>query len=72
MSMINQFIDSMDEEKEYDFIANNYNSMSKFELRSILLEYIYAIHSTPHSSMNFSADVTDKVRENLEADEVFG
>lgn len=67
--MLKQFIDSMDDENEYDFIANNYYQMTKEDLKTILLEYIYAPHC-------ISKEVEDKVRENvreeLEEREIFG
>ena len=70
--MIKQFLNAMDDDREYDFIANNYSNMSKGELKSILLEYMYAIHSTPHKSMSFESDVKENVRDQLELKEIFG
>lgn len=35
-------IKAIKEEREYDFIANNYLKYSKEELKNILLEFIYA------------------------------
>lgn len=60
--MIEKFLDAMEEGSEYNFIACHYYEMSKFDLRTILLEYIYAI----------SEDGKDKVQSELEANEVFG
>lgn len=60
--MIKKFLDAMNEGTEMDFISNNYLNMNKFDLRTILLEYIYAISETGR----------DKVQSELEANEVFG
>lgn len=65
--MIKQFLDAMNNDMEYDFIANNYTSMSKSELKDILLEYIYAVHNS--SSNN---EISDNVSGELESNEVFG
>lgn len=70
--MIDKFLEAIEDGNEYDFIANNYTSMSKAELKDILLEYIYAIRRVPHNTMNFSADVTEYVRDELQSREVFG
>jgi hypothetical protein len=64
--MIDKFLEAMDEGKEYDFIANFYTSMSTFELSTILLEYIYAVHSSGIE------DIQDNVRNELEEKEIFG
>lgn len=70
--MIEKFLEALDEENvdeesEYgfiaNFIANYYNEMSKFDLRTILLEYIYAVHEEGSS---VEESVIDSVRENLE------
>ena len=67
--MLKQFLDSMDEEKEYDFIANNYTSMTKDELKRILLEYIYAVHQEGKTT---EESVREQVRGEIEAEEIFG
>ena len=59
--MIEKFLEALDEEKEYDFIASFYNDISKYDLRTILLEYIYATHQSESNEQ-----ITDEVRENLE------
>ena len=61
--MLEQFLESLDDEKEYDFIANYYNEISKFDLRIILLEYIYSVHNLPQTHKE---KVIDDVRENIE------
>lgn len=61
--MLEQFLESLDNEKEYDFIANYYNEISKFDLRTLLLEYIYATHNLPQTHRE---QVIDDVRENIE------
>jgi hypothetical protein len=67
--MISKFLDAMDDDKEYDFIANNYYQMSKEDLKSILLEYIYAVHTR---GLDFEKSVQEDVREELEEKEIFG
>lgn len=69
MSMIGLFLEALDEGREYDFIANNYPHMTKFDLRSILIEYIYAAHTM---GSDIESDIQDEVRSNLEANEIFG
>lgn len=59
--MIDKFLEAMDEGKEFDFIANHYHEMSNFDLRTILLEYIYAVHSS-----DIAEDIQDNVRNELE------
>lgn len=61
--MIEKFLEALDEEKEYDFIANYYNEFSKFDLRTILLEYIYASHT---KGKDIEEEIRDDVREELE------
>ena len=61
--MLEQFLEALDEEKEYDFIANYYNDMSKFDLRTILLEYIYASHQRGNE---VEEAIRDDVREEIE------
>lgn len=41
--MIKKFIEAMEENTEYGFIANNYNDFSKQDLVNILKEYVYAV-----------------------------
>lgn len=73
--MISQFLDALSENKEYDFISNNYTNMSKFELRSIILEYIYAVHYSsehPHETLSLEEDIREQVQGELESEKVFG
>ena len=67
--MIKKFLDAMDEEKEYDFIANNYTSMTKDDMKRILLEYIYAAHNEGKTT---EEAIREQVRSELEAEEIFG
>ena len=60
--MIEKFLDAMEDGTEYNFIATHYYEMNKFDLRTILLEYIYAI----------SEEGRNRVQSELEANEVFG
>ena len=57
--MLKQFLEAFDEEKEYDFISNYYNEFSKYDLRTILLEYIYAVH-------NMGRKVEEEIRDNVQ------
>ena len=61
--MLQKFLDALDEGREYDFIANYYNEISKFDLRTILLEYIYAAHS---QGEEVEEQIQDSVREEIE------
>ncbi len=67
--MIKLFLNAMEVGKEYDFIANNYNSMSKSELKDILLEYIYAIRNRGDELSDL---ISDDVADELLSREVFG
>lgn len=60
--MIDKFLDAMDNGSEYDFIANHYHEMTKEDLKSILLEYIYGSEKYD--------DVKDSVRDELTANNV--
>ena len=65
--MIKKFLDALDEDREYDFIANNYHHMRINELKDILLEYMYAIHREENEQ-----DIKDQIRDSLTEREVFG
>ena len=41
MDEMKEFMKALEEGNAYDYIANNYWSMSKEDLKNILLEYIY-------------------------------
>lgn len=56
-----KFIKSLENGKAYDYIANNYWTMTKEELAHILKEYIYAS----------SDDVEQEVLENLKSEQDF-
>jgi len=60
--MIEKFLDAMEDGTEMDFICNNYGHMTKFDLRTILVAYMYEV----------SEEVREKVKDELEANEVFG
>lgn len=68
-NMISKFIDSMNDEKEYDFIAQNYYQMSREDLKAILLEYIYAAHTEGRA---VEESIREQVRDELEEKEIFG
>lgn len=59
--MIEKFLEALDNGDEYEFISNWYNDISKFDFRTILLEYINATRY-----VDFHDKVVDEVRENLE------
>lgn len=59
--MIEKFLEAMEDSRECDFIASHYYEMSKNDLKSILLEYMFAI----------SEEGRDKVQSELEASEIF-
>lgn len=61
--MLEKFLEALDEDKEYEFISNYYNEMSKFDLRTILLEYIFMSKRVDEES---SEAIIDEVRESLE------
>ena len=41
-----KFLRSLTEDTSYDFIANNYQDFSKTELKDIILELLYGIHTS--------------------------
>ena len=43
-----EFLNTLVEDKSYDWIANNYHKLSKEELKDIILETLYAIHTTAY------------------------
>ena len=61
--MIERFLGALDDDKEYDFIANWYPYISKDEFKDILLEYIYAVHE---QGKVVEEEIRDSVREELE------
>lgn len=65
--MVKQFLEALEKGKEYDFIANNYHLMKNYELKDILLEYIYA-------SQNQNLDLSELKEElyNQIDDEYYG
>jgi len=44
-----EFLSSMVQDKSYDWIANNYTRLTKEELKDVVLELLYAIHTTAHT-----------------------
>lgn len=44
-----EFLKSMVQDKSYDWIANNYTRLTKEELKDVVLELLYAIHTTAHT-----------------------
>ena len=46
---LDEFLESMVKDKSYDYIANNYMNFRKEELKDIILELLYAIHTTAHT-----------------------
>ena len=44
-----EFLSSMVQDKSYDWIANNYTRFTKEELKDVVLELLYAIHTTAHT-----------------------
>lgn len=68
MSAIKQFLEALDKGKEYDFIANYYGEMTRFDLRTILLEYIYAVHC---AGGEIESDIQNDVSGSLEEREIF-
>lgn len=61
--MLEKFLEALDESKEYEFISNYYNDMSRYDLRTILLEYIFMSKRVDKES---SEAIIDEVRESLE------
>lgn len=71
--MLNKFLEAMDNEREYDFIANHYYEMSREDLKSILLEYMYAVHSCmTDDGVIIEDEIREAVRDELQTKEVFG
>ena len=66
--MLDKFLDALDENREYDFIAQHYHEMSKMDLRTILLEYIYAAHCV----IDAEDDIKDQVRDEIQDKVIFG
>ena len=60
--MMQKFLEAMEDGTEMDFICSNYPNMTKFDLRTILVAYMYEI----------SEEARDRVQSELEAYEVFG
>ena len=42
---LDEFLESLSKDKSYDYIANNYMAFRKDELKDIILELLYAIHT---------------------------
>lgn len=66
-TMLGKFLDSMDDDKAYNFIANNYWQMSKADLKTVLLEYIYAVHNSPKETQD---EINERIRDNIEEREI--
>ena len=66
--MIDKFLEALDDNREYEYISTWYNDMSKFDLRTILLEYVMASRRcTTNDGVYLTEAIQDEVRENLEA-----
>lgn len=61
--MIQKFLDALDEGEEWKFIDSFYNEMSKYDLRTILLEYMNAVDCLLQDDKD---TVLETVQENLE------
>jgi hypothetical protein len=66
--MLDKFLDALDDNKEYDFIAQHYHEMSKMDLRTILLEYIYATYCIQDAK----EDIREQVRDEIQDKVIFG
>lgn len=60
--MMEKFLDAMEDGVEFDFIANHYNSFSKYELSRIVLAYMCEISEAGR----------ERARDELQTNEVFG
>ena len=59
-----EIIKAIENDSIFDFIANNYWKMDKFDLRCILLEYIYALSEIEHNRIE-SWEAPDSIIESL-------
>jgi len=51
---------NIDKDTLYDFIASNYNKLTKEELKDILLEYIYAVYKTAYNTHDIINELLDR------------
>jgi 20S proteasome alpha/beta subunit len=58
MNTIKGFIEALKKDKGYDYLANNYQNMSKDELERIALEFLYELTSETHE-----ADINNAIEE---------
>ena len=65
---LEEFLQSTVSDKSYDYIANNYYNFTKEELKDIILELLYAIHTTAHTGkeMMILADANMELAERWE------
>jgi len=51
---------NIDKDTLYDFIASNYNKLTKEELKDVLLEYIYAVYKTAYNTHDIINELLDR------------
>ena len=61
--MREELLRAIDEDRLYDYIADNYHKMSKFELRTVLLEVIY--HYGQALGRSLTEDEKEEMKEYL-------
>lgn len=62
--MREELLRAIDEDRLYDYIADNYHKMSNFELRTVLLEVIY--HYGQALGRPLTEDEKEEMKEYLE------
>ena len=58
-----KFIEALKAGKGYDYIANHYNDFSRWELKEILLEFIYSVGEAKFDGEDIIAEVVENLTE---------
>ena len=67
-----RMLNSVRNDMLYDFVANNYSSMSKQEIKDIALEAIYAFYEaieTAYDPKKLKADLTNELEDRIYDDD---
>lgn len=58
-----KFIKALEQDKAYDYIANNYYNYTKDELKDIILELLYGIYTNDTNYMQTYESIVEEIKE---------
>ena len=58
-----KFIKALEQDKAYDYIANNYCNYTQDELKDIILELLYGIYTNDTNYMQTYESIIEEIKE---------